>query len=167
MSRSTLKRACRDYDIKRWPSSEKNKKNPSLFETSTSNKRVRGSEQQVLVSGSNSPPPLHHHNVLQSSAVESSQKHTKLAGSDVVLIKAKFGDDTVKVELFVSSGIGKLAEEVGRRFNLRIGSFKLKYLDEDDQWILLACDDDLQLCVKTLTALGKTPIQVLVQSICN
>ncbi|KAK4435824.1 protein NLP8 [Sesamum alatum] len=162
VSRSTLKRACREYGIKRWPSSQNNKKNPSLFETSTSNKRVRCSEQQVLVSSSSSPPPqispLHNQNVLQiSSGAKSSQNRTKLTEADVVLIKAKFGDDTVKVQLLVSSGIGKLKKEVGKRFNLMNASFKLYYFDEDE-WILLACDDDLQLCIKTLTASGKTSI---------
>ncbi|KAK4435826.1 protein NLP7 [Sesamum alatum] len=171
VSRSTLKRACREYGIKRWPSSQNNKKNPSLFETSTSNKRVRCSEQQILVSSSSSPPPqispLHNQNVLQiSSGAESSQNRTKLTEDDVVLIKAKFGDDTVKVQLLVSSGIGKLKEEVGKRFNLMNATFKLYYFDEDE-WILLACDDDLQLCMKTLTASGKTSIQILVKSLCN
>ncbi|KAK4435822.1 protein NLP6 [Sesamum alatum] len=169
VSRSTLKRACRDYGIKRWPSSQNNKKNPSLFETSTSNKRVRCSEHQVLVSSSsNLPPqilPLHNQHVLQTSGIESSQNRTKLTEDDVVLIKAKFGDDTVKVQLLVSSGIGKLKEEVGKRFNLMNASFKVYYFDEDE-WILLACDDDLQLCIKTLTASGKTSIHILVKSIC-
>ncbi|KAL0382817.1 UNVERIFIED_CONTAM: protein NLP6 [Sesamum calycinum] len=170
VSRSTLKRACRDYGIKRWPSRQNNKKNPSLFETSTSNKRVRWSEQQVLVSSSNNLPPqispVHNQNVLQTSGIESSQNHTILTKDGVVLIKAKFGDDIVKVQLLLSSGIGKLKEEVGKRFNLMNGSFKLYYLDEDE-WILLACDDDLQLCMKTSTASGKTPIQILVKSISN
>ncbi|KAK4435821.1 hypothetical protein Salat_0745600 [Sesamum alatum] len=116
-SRSILKRACRHYGIKRWPSSPENKKNPSLFQTSTSNKRAGYSEQQVLVSSSSSPPPqvspLHNQNVLQiSSGTESSQNRTKLTEADVVLIKAKFGDDTVKVQLLASSGIGKLKEEL-------------------------------------------------------
>ncbi|KAL0340573.1 UNVERIFIED_CONTAM: protein NLP5 [Sesamum radiatum] len=166
VSRSTLKRACRGYGIKRWPSCQNNKKNPSLFETSTSNKRVRSSDQQVLVSSSNNPPPqispVHNQNVLQTSGIESSQNHTKLTEDGFVLIKAKFGEDTVKLQLLLSSGIEKLKEEVGKRFNLMNGSFKLYYLDEDE-WILLACDDDLQLCMKTSTASGKTPIQILVK----
>ncbi|KAK4404059.1 protein NLP4 [Sesamum angolense] len=166
VSRSTLKRACRDYGIKRWPSRQNNKKNPSLFEASTSNKRVRSSDQQVLVSSSNNPPPqispVHNQNVLQTSGIESSQNHTKLTEDGFVLIKAKFGEDTVKLQLLLSSGIEKLKEEVGKRFNLMNGSFKLYYLDEDE-WILLAIDDDLQLCMKTSTASGKTPIQILVK----
>ncbi|KAK4435823.1 protein NLP8 [Sesamum alatum] len=97
---------------------------------------------------------------------ESSQNRTKLTEADVVLIKAKFGYDTVKVQLLVSSGIGKLKEEVGKRFNLMNPSFKLYYFDEDE-WILLACDDDLQLCMKTLIASGKTSIHIMVKSMCN
>ncbi|KAL0340572.1 UNVERIFIED_CONTAM: protein NLP7 [Sesamum radiatum] len=158
VSRTTLKRACRRHGIKRWPSCQNNKKNPSLFETSTSNKRVRSSDQQVLVSSSNNPPPqispVHNQNVLQTSGIESSQNHTKLTEDGFVLIKAKFGEDNVKVQLLLSSGIEKLKEEVGKRFNLMNGSFKLYYLDEDE-WILLACDDDLQLCMKTSNCIRK------------
>ncbi|KAL0451986.1 UNVERIFIED_CONTAM: protein NLP7 [Sesamum latifolium] len=170
VSSSTLKRKCRYYGIQRWSSRPNNKKNHSLFETSTSNKRVRCSEQQVLVSSSNNPPPQisppHNQNVLQTSGIESSQNQTKLTEDGVVLIKAKFGEDTVKLQLPLSSGIEKLKEEVGKRFNLMNGSFKLYYLDEDE-WILLACHDDLHLCMKTSTASGKTPIPILVKSVCN
>ncbi|KAL0382816.1 UNVERIFIED_CONTAM: protein NLP7 [Sesamum calycinum] len=84
----------------------------------------------------------------------------ELGADGVVLIKAKFGEDNVKVQLLLSSGIEKLKEEVGKRFNLMNRSFKLYYFDEDE-WFLLACDDDLQLCMKTSAASGRTPIQIL------
>ncbi|KAL0403658.1 UNVERIFIED_CONTAM: protein NLP7 [Sesamum radiatum] len=129
------------------------RRNPSLFETSTSEKRVRCSEQ-------------HNQNALQTCGIESNQNHTKLAEDGVVLIKAKFGDDIAKLQLLLSSGIEKLRQEVAKRFDLTRGRFKLYYLDEDE-WILLACEDDLQLCMKTLTASRKTPIQMLVKSVCN
>ncbi|KAL0402255.1 UNVERIFIED_CONTAM: protein NLP7 [Sesamum latifolium] len=118
VSRSTLKRACRDYGIKRMC-----------------------------------------YKVVELRAIKN---RTKLAEDGVVMIKAKFGDEIVKVQLLLSSGIEKLKEEVGKRFNLMNESFKLYYLD-DNEWIVLACDDDLQLCMKTSTASGKTPIQILVK----
>ncbi|KAL0358491.1 UNVERIFIED_CONTAM: protein NLP5 [Sesamum angustifolium] len=136
VSRSTLKRACRDYGINRWPSRQNNKKNPSLFEASTSNKRVRSSDQQS----------------------ESYQIDRGWFCAD----KGKVWRGYSETSAASFSGIEKLKEEVGKRFNLMNGSFKLYYLDEDE-WILLAIDDDLQLCMKASTASGKTPIQILVK----
>ncbi|KAL7111427.1 hypothetical protein ACP275_05G087000 [Erythranthe tilingii] len=81
----------------------------------------------------------------------------------MVMIKVKYDDDTVKFQLCLSSGMDKLVEEVANRLKLEMGSFKLKYMDEDDDEILLACDADLQLCAKNQTALGKTFIQLFVQ----
>lgn len=83
----------------------------------------------------------------------------------VVMINAKFEDQTMEIQLCLSPGImAKLVEEMAKRLQLRIGSFKLKHLDEEDNdWILLTCDDDFRICMKTLR--GKTTVQLLVQLI--
>lgn len=89
-----------------------------------------------------------------------------------VVIEAKFKDDTLKFEFCVSRGLDKLMEEVGKRLNLKIGKFKLKYVDDDDDYddygfdlITLTCDKDLDLHMKSIKSLGKTTVQVLVHLI--
>lgn len=134
-------------------------------------KCTRGTKQKNLAVGNSSNPlpldwPLQQ-NMSHTTAMESDQILTELSEAKFAVIKATFGDDIVKIMLCLSSKLKKLNEEVARRFKLQIGSFKMKYLDEEDQLILLACNEDLQLCMKTLTALGKTPIQVLVQLVHN
>lgn len=84
---------------------------------------------------------------------------------DVVVIKAKYEDDIIRVELCRSEGLEKLMTEVGRRHKLSVGSFKLKYIDEDNEEILLACDDDLQLSLKIPIATKKPYLQVFVKLI--
>ncbi|KAL8540759.1 hypothetical protein ACS0TY_002109 [Phlomoides rotata] len=74
---------------------------------------------------------------------------------DMVVIKAKYEDDTIRIELCRSEGLENLLNEVGRRLKLSVESFKLKYMDEDDDEILLACDDDLQHFLKISTAMDK------------
>lgn len=79
-----------------------------------------------------------------------------------VTIKVKFEDDTIKLEFCPLSGMEKLLNEVAIRLSLKVGGFKLKYLDEDDDNILLACDADLQLYLKSLE---KTCIKLFVHLI--
>lgn len=80
-----------------------------------------------------------------------------------MIINARFEDDVIKFQSRLSSRMEELEEQVARKLKIAIGSFKLKYLDEDGQWILLTCDEDLQLGLKTLASEGKTPIQLQVQ----
>lgn len=142
VSRSTLKRACRGHNIKRWPSNEKNKVNPSLFLTRAANKSSPGRKGQFSMLDYHPP-----------------------SDSDFLIVEADLEGDTVKFKLPISSGMEKLEEEVARRLKLNVTSFRLKYLDEGGKWILLACDDDLQFCVETLALSGDNVVKMLVQSI--
>ncbi|KAL2230061.1 UNVERIFIED_CONTAM: Protein NLP6 [Sesamum indicum] len=142
VSRSTLKRACRDHNITRWPSNEKNKVNPSLFLTRVANKSSPGRKGQFSMSDSHPP-----------------------SDSGFVIVEADFEGDTMKFKLPFSSGMEKLEEEVARRLKLNVTSFRMKYLDGEGKWILLACDDDLQFCMETLASSGSNAVKMLVQSI--
>ncbi|KAL0388411.1 UNVERIFIED_CONTAM: protein NLP6 [Sesamum radiatum] len=141
VSRSTLKRACRGHNITRWPSNEKNKVNPSLFLTRVANKSSPGRKGQFPMS--NSDPP---------------------SDSGFMIVEADFEGDTMKFKFLFSSGMEKLEEEVARRLKLNVTSFRMKYLDGEGKWILLACDDDLQLCMETLAWSGNSAVKMLVQS---
>lgn len=61
-----------------------------------------------------------------------------------VVVKAAYGDIIVKFSYCLSDGLGKLEELVATRFQLGNGSFCLKYLDDEGDMILVACDSDLE-----------------------
>ncbi|KAL8544040.1 hypothetical protein ACS0TY_004545 [Phlomoides rotata] len=146
VGRSTIKRACRIHGIDRWPSSEKYIKNPRLFEAAGTSHDFQHSHSTNL------PPPYVPVTELQPEA-------------EMAMVKAKYEDEIIKFKLCLSATMNKLQKEVAKRLDLEIGSFKLRYLDEDNDKIFLSCDDDLQLCLKGLTAGDKTCVQVFVQLI--
>ncbi|KAL7111450.1 hypothetical protein ACP275_05G088600 [Erythranthe tilingii] len=151
VSESTAKRGkcklmCKEFNI-RWPNTE-NKKND--FYSFLSKKGI-GSEHFRKNLGSNKQ------NLLQASA-EIVQPE-----ADTMIVKAKYDDDTKRFKLGLPLGMEKLVEEVANRLELEIGSFKLKYLDEENEEIWLTRDSDLLDCPKYPTASGESFIKLFVR----
>lgn len=82
-----------------------------------------------------------------------------------VTVKATYKEDIIRFRLPLSSGIVKLEEEVSKRVKLEVGMFDLKYLDDDQEWVLIACDADLQECVEISRSSGRNIIRLLVHDI--
>ncbi|KAL7195271.1 hypothetical protein ACSBR1_035483 [Camellia fascicularis] len=64
-----------------------------------------------------------------------------------VTFKARYGDNTIRFCLSVPSGIVELKKEVTNRLG-GLGSFKVDYQDNDNEWILIGCDTDVWDCFK-------------------
>ncbi|KAL0372933.1 UNVERIFIED_CONTAM: protein NLP7 [Sesamum calycinum] len=64
-----------------------------------------------------------------------------------ITIKATYREDIIRFRIPIDSGIVKLKEEVAKRLKLELGTFDIKYLDDDHEWVLIACDADLQECI--------------------
>lgn len=64
-----------------------------------------------------------------------------------ITIKATYREDIIRFRLATDSGIVRLKEEVAKRLKLEMGTFDIKYLDDDHEWVLVACDADLQECI--------------------
>lgn len=83
--------------------------------------------------------------------------------ADKVIVEVKDNEEFVRFELSEPLLLAKLTEEVATRLNLEMASFKLKYVDEEGDAILLTRDSDLDLCPMTRTATGQPRIRLLVQ----
>ncbi|PWA83906.1 NIN-like protein [Artemisia annua] len=208
VSRSTLKRFCRDHDMTSWPLPKHNKKtarvtDSKLSQKSTSIKALQGSSSVrfgffgvviLLVRvkrwsclsknhgfsgkwwscGKHSYLPFKLDSMYQvarlmlslkrwknknsirramqnrdhlTDSTEKPKNETNIInpGSDIkkVTVKATFKDDIIKFQLPTSSGLFELENEVAQRIKLQNKRVRLKYRDEDDDMILLACDADL------------------------
>ena len=57
--------------------------------------------------------------------------------STALTVKATYREDTIRIKFETSVGCSQLYKEVGKRFKLQEGSFQLKYLDDEEEWVLM------------------------------
>ncbi|RVW34308.1 Protein NLP8 [Vitis vinifera] len=58
-------------------------------------------------------------------------------GGSKITVKATYKEDTIRFKFEPSAGCFQLYDEVARRFGLQIGTFQLKYLDDEEEWVML------------------------------
>lgn len=83
-------------------------------------------------------------------------------GNKSTIFKVTYKQDTVRFRLPLNAGISELHDEVTKRFKLEAGTFDLKYLDDDHEWVLLACDADLHECIDILNFSSGKAIKLVV-----
>ncbi|GKE65679.1 NIN like protein 7 [Tanacetum coccineum] len=79
-----------------------------------------------------------------------------------ITIKTSYGEDIIRFRMAANSGIITLKEEVAKRLKLDVGTFDIKYLDDDQEWVLVVCDADLQECVELSVSSRCNIIRLLV-----
>ena len=82
-----------------------------------------------------------------------------------ITLKVTYGLDTVRFKVPHDVSLFHLREEVGRRLKLAGRQFDLKYLDDDDEWMLLACDADLQESIEVMHNCNQFSMKLMVR--CN
>ncbi|KAM3337063.1 hypothetical protein P3S68_032763 [Capsicum galapagoense] len=75
-------------------------------------------------------------------------------------VKVSYNGLNVRFPLSLSSGKNDLEVEVEKRFGIQTGSFWIKYEDEDEDWILITCDEDLHHGMNTCIERGITTIKM-------
>ncbi|KAJ8772798.1 hypothetical protein K2173_027975 [Erythroxylum novogranatense] len=99
------------------------------------------------------PPPLP-----KSSDLLQSQK------PDAQRVKITYGNEKIRLRMPKHWGYEDLRKEIERRFNIEaISRFDLKYLDDENEWVLLTCDDDLEECIDLCQSLQNHTIKLLLQ----
>ncbi|CAA0842008.1 Protein NLP5 [Striga hermonthica] len=79
-------------------------------------------------------------------------------------VKVNYGEDTIRFRMQIGWSYNDLLREITRRFGVgdgpTAGSFHLKYLDDDAEWVLLTCDDDLEECIDVCRSSGANMIRL-------
>lgn len=81
-----------------------------------------------------------------------------------VTIKASYKEDIIRFRFIVPGSLVVLREEVSGRLRLEIGTFEIKYLDDDQEWVKLASDADLDECLEIARVSSKNGIVRLLVS---
>ncbi|XP_015168303.1 protein NLP7-like [Solanum tuberosum] len=154
VSRATLKRICRIYNISRWPHHKTRNVNVHVSQGVS----FQGAEPYVSD---------------QQCPVLSQEKGTDYLGNkrsaatgkpcdSVMTLKVTYRGDIIKFQLPFSSTRIELEGEVEKRLKISLERFSIKYEDEDDDWILITTDSDLRVGMDSLRLLGRTSMRLLV-----
>nr|GFA61013.1 hypothetical protein [Tanacetum cinerariifolium]GFA63387.1 hypothetical protein [Tanacetum cinerariifolium] len=156
ISRSTLKRICRNRGIARWPYRIGTDRSDSLMKLDQTDIGVHTSDGSLAPVFGVSNEPLGTTTITHDPAnITEKGKHVSptrtnppdesIVASRVenVVIKATYEKNTVKFPFCSLDGLVKLKELIATRFQLKHESFRLKYWDEDGDMILILCDNDM------------------------
>ncbi|CAK9166278.1 unnamed protein product [Ilex paraguariensis] len=82
-----------------------------------------------------------------------------------ISIKATYREDIIRFRLYSNTCIVNLKEEVAKRLKLETGTFEIKYLDDDHEWVLIACDADFEECVDISRSSGSNIVRLVIHDI--
>ncbi|KAJ9555845.1 hypothetical protein OSB04_010459 [Centaurea solstitialis] len=86
----------------------------------------------------------------RGGAIQDSMAKSKETYLDenTLTIKAVYADDMIKFHLPISSTtFGAIEKEISEGFKLNPSDYKIKYLDEDGDWILLSSEKDMRIAI--------------------
>ncbi|GJY24793.1 NIN-like protein [Tanacetum coccineum] len=179
ISRSTLKRICRNRGIARWPYRIGTDKPDSLMKSDQTDIVVHTSDGSLAPVVGVSSEPLGTTTTHDPAPLTEKGKHVSpirtnppdetIVASRVenVVIKATYGKNTVKFSFRILDGLIKLKELIATRFQLKHESFRLKYRDEDGDMILILCDNDISHAILSTSepSSSKAVINLFVQPV--
>lgn len=98
------------------------------------------------------------------------RKHSKCKTScadsaSKIIVKATYREDTIRFKFEPSLGCFLLYEDIAKRFKLQNGTFQLKYLDDEEEWVMLVSESDLQECLEILDDMGTRTVKFQVRDV--
>lgn len=110
------------------------------------------------------------HGCSSSSQSFEERKYPKVKASNAengskIIVKATYKEDMIRFKFDPSGGCLKLYEEVAKRLKLQDGTFQLKYLDDEQEWVMLVSDADLLECLEILDDIGTHSVKFMVRDI--
>ncbi|KAG1328272.1 hypothetical protein COCNU_01G022060 [Cocos nucifera] len=99
--------------------------------------------------------------------VKRSLKNNTLATyfGSAIHVKATYKEETIRFKFSLSMGVHHLIEVIGKRFELCSGTFHLRYMDDEKEWVMLADESDLQECVEVLQSMQSQSLRLLVRDL--
>ncbi|KAI3973289.1 hypothetical protein MKX01_020664 [Papaver californicum] len=94
-----------------------------------------------------------------------SKSKSSTSSEFAITVKATYKEDTVRFKFEPFAGRQQLFEEVGKRFKLSIGTFQLKYLDDEQEWVMLVSESDLEECLEILETIGSRSMKLVVRDV--
>ncbi|KAL8197896.1 hypothetical protein R6Q57_030112 [Mikania cordata] len=138
LSLSTLKRNCKDLGILEW-------QGPNLL------KRKANDSCSIQIN-------------TNEASVTTQEPSTVNINKNIMFIKADYADDMIRFDLHVSQATFATVEKtIGVKFKLNVGTFKLNYLDEDGDWILLSSDEEMKYCIRSSRKSDRIVVKLRVQ----
>ena len=132
----------------------------------TSSGMTASNSSGSMVHASSSSSPTIERELLASRGKKKVEDGVSVSSSSLtskITVKATYKEDTIRFKFEPSTGCSQLYEEVAGRFRLQIGTFQLKYLDDEDEWVMLVNDADLQECLDILDDVGSRNVKFLVR----
>lgn len=79
-----------------------------------------------------------------------------------LIVKATYGEDIIRFRFPSTSRIIELKNEVTKWLPLKVGTFNIKYEDDKQELILMACDADLQECMDIWTSPRNNEVRLFI-----
>lgn len=122
-------------------------------------------EDRVPESSRTNPPCSDMASKQAATFLRTTPRTTPRQDMTTVTIKATYREDIIRFRISLSSSIVELREHVAKRLKLEVGTFDIKYLDDDHEWVLVACDADWQECMDFSRSSGCNMIRLLVHDV--
>ncbi|CAF2065254.1 unnamed protein product [Brassica napus] len=89
---------------------------------------------------------------------------TSSQDDDFLRLKVSYEEEKIRFRMRNSRRLKDLLWEIAKRFGIEdVSRYDLKYLDEDNEWVLLRCDDDVEECVDVCRSFPGETIKLLLQ----